>query len=318
MQKLIALLAFMCFCVVGLFAQQQPLNTQFMYNKLNYNPGFAGAKEVTCLTAIYRNQWMGLEGSPTYQAFNANIPLSNQRVGVGMNITRHTVGITENLSANGSYAYRVRAGRGDLGLGIQASVMSFTQNFRDDRLFGTQSINMDPSVPGTQEQKFLFNFGAGFYYKTNNFFIGASVPQLLNNSLEFDDNASLVSRQFQHVYFMSGYAFALNDKVAIQPQVLLRYVQGAPIDADINLSALFSEVFIAGVTYRLGGDKETAAGESVDLILAVYPSDNLLFGLSYDFTLTDIRNYSSGSIEAVVQYCIGKSEGDEYINPRFF
>lgn len=315
-QLSLILFAFGC---VALTAQQEPLNTQFMYNKLNYNPGFAGAKETTCLTAIHRSQWLGLEGAPTYQAFNANIPLVNQRVGVGLNVTRHTVGITENLAADGSYAYRVRAGRGDLGIGVQASVMSFTQNFRDSRITTTQGASIDPSVPTTQEQKFLFNAGAGLYYSSTRFYAGISVPRLIGNNLEFGDDNAVISRQMQHVYFMAGYAFELNDNLAAQPQLLLRYVDGAPLDADLNLSVLFSEVFVAGVTYRLGGAKASAYGESFDALIAIYPSENLMFGVSYDFTLTDIRNASSGSIEAAVQYCIGgKSEGDEYINPRFF
>ena len=313
------LLALFALGWVALAAQQEPLNTQFMYNKLNYNPGFAGAKETTCLTAIHRSQWLGLEGAPTFQTFNANIPLANQRVGVGLNVTRHTVGITENLAADGSYAYRVRAGRGDLGIGIQASVMSFTQNFRDSRLTTTQPIDLDPTVPGTQEQKFLFNAGAGLYYNSARFYAGVSVPRLLRNSLEFGDDNAVISRQLQHVYFMTGYAFELNDHLAAQPQLLLRYVDGAPLDADLNLSVLFSEILVLGLTYRLGGAKSSAYGESFDALVAVYPTENLMFGVSYDFTLTDIRNHSSGSIEAAVQYCIGgKSSGEEYINPRFF
>ena len=316
--KRLLLLLFVLGSCLGLSAQRDALNTQFMYNKIGYNPGFAGAKEATCLTAIYRNQWIGLEGAPTFQAFNANIPLVNQRVGVGLNIQRHTVGITESYQVNGIYAYRIRAGRGDLGIGVQAGIGSLSQNWRDSRLTGTQPLEMDQAISSTQEQKFLFNFGTGLYYKTNNFFFGVSAPRLLRNSIDFTNDMTMVSREVPHFYMMGGYAFSAGEGLAIQPQFLLRYVDNAPLDADLNISALIQEVFIMGLTYRLGGAKENASGESLDVILALHVSDNLMFGVSYDFTLTDIRNYSSGSVEVAVQYCIGKSEGDEYINPRFF
>lgn len=86
------------------------------------------------------------------------------------------------------------------------------------------------------------------------------------------------------------------------------------------MSLLVQNRYIAGLTYRLGGDKKDGTGESLDLLLGAQLTDNLMFSVSYDLTLSDIKTYSNGSIEAAVRYCIGKaSEGDkEFENPRFF
>ena len=40
---------------------------------------------------------------------------------------------------------------------------------------------------------------------------------------------------------------------------------------------------------------------------------------TYDMTLSELRSYSSGSMEVVVRYGIGgRSRGDEILSPRFF
>jgi hypothetical protein len=117
---------------------------------------------------------------------------------------------------------------------------------------------------------------------------------------------------------MGGITFELGENVKIQPQTLLKYVANAPVDADVNANLIINDRYIFGVTYRLGGNKETSTGESFDILIMAQLTNNLLFGMSYDMTISDLRDYNSGSIEASLHYCFGKSEGEEYTNPRFF
>ena len=69
------------------FAQQQPHNTQFMYYKMGYNPGVAGSQESTCISCIYRQQWVGLDGAPSMAVATyttaGNTGLGNRRCNVG-------------------------------------------------------------------------------------------------------------------------------------------------------------------------------------------------------------------------------------------
>ena len=48
----------------AVIAQSYPQYTMFMYNKLIYNPAYAGNKNMTQLNAAYRNQWSGIDGAP--------------------------------------------------------------------------------------------------------------------------------------------------------------------------------------------------------------------------------------------------------------
>lgn len=75
---------FLFFCLnTALFAQQDEQYTQFMFNKLRYNPAYAGTQESPSITAIARKQWIGLDGAPQSQALTFDLPLLNNRVGVG-------------------------------------------------------------------------------------------------------------------------------------------------------------------------------------------------------------------------------------------
>lgn len=300
------------------FAQQEQQYTQFMYNKLAYNPGYAGSHETACITGIIRNQWQGLEGAPNTQILSFNMPILNQRVGIGANLTRHTIGISQKLTLDAVYSYRIRLATGTLGLGVQASVRYFNNNFADSRLVSTVPIALDNSIPTTARSKYVPNFGAGAYFSNERFYVGASIPRLVGNNIDFNETGTILSSEKLHGYLMTGYLFDINDNVSFKPQALLKFAANSPFDADVNASFIFNKKYIAGLTYRLGGSSTSAAGESLDLMVGAQISNHIFFGLSYDVTLSEIKDYSNGSIEGVVRYCIGKSEGEDIVNPRFF
>jgi len=308
-------------CLVFSFsvvAQQDEQYTQFMFNKLWYNAAYAGSDGLPNLALVARNQWIGLKGAPQAQALTFDLPLLNDRVGVGGNIVHNKIAIFEELTVDGSYAYRVKLGQGIMGLGIQASVRFLRNDYTE--LAATQPIESDGSIPAGIQSKFVPNFGMGFYYHTDAFYLGFSVPRLLNSNIDLADNAVEISREVQHFYLMSGVIFG-KDKVKFLPQVLLKYTPTAPLDADVNLSLILFDAVTIGGTYRLGGAKETPIGESIGIVFASEINDNLLLGLSYDLTLTPLKEYQDGSIEVALRYTFGNRKSKintEYTNPRHF
>lgn len=319
MKNIITTIIFFAVGLVALQAQQQPHNTQFMYYKLGYNPGFAGSQEAPCVTCIYRQQWLGLEGAPSIAVASFNMPLNNQRVGIGANLFRHTIGITTMYNADLAYSYRVRLGKGTLGVGVQGSLRSMEHDFAQTS--ATQPKEQDGSIPSGIRSKTLFNFGAGLYYNSDRVYLGLSAPRLLENNTDFTDADVVVSREVQHVYLMGGVTLPLNEELSLRPQALLKYAANAPVDFDANVSLAIQNKYIVGLTYRLGGNQDGGAGESLDLLVAAQLTNNLILGISYDITLSAIKDYSNGSIEASVRYCFGKGDATgekEYVNPRFF
>ena len=225
-------------------AQQEAQFTQFMYNKLAYNPAYAGSLEAICATAIVRSQWLGLEGAPKSQVFNIDAPLYSNRIGIGLNVARYTIGISTNYNADLSYAYRVPLGKGKIGVGIQGSIRSFNANYNDDRLISTDGMTIDASIPIGQQNKLTPNFGAGIYYKEDKLYIGFSVPRLLENNIDFSEDATIISESIRHFYLMGGYVFDINEKVQLQPQALIKYAQNSPLDVDLNVNAIFMNKYM--------------------------------------------------------------------------
>lgn len=298
-------------------AQQDHQYTQFMFNKLNYNAAYAGSQDVTCVTALVRSQWIGLEGAPQTQAISFNTPMVGNRVGIGGNLYRTTIGISERLTADFSYAYRIRLGQGMLGIGAQASVRLLRTDYTN--VSATQPIDGDAAIPEGRQSKFIPNFGLGAYYTTENFYFGFSVPRLLKSNIDLAEETLVISREVSHIYAMGGFIVPINDQLKLQPQVLLKLASQSPLDADINANLWILDKFMIGASYRLGGSTLNSFGESIDVLIAARLTDNILFGAAYDVTLSELRNYNSGSIEAALRYCFGKGSGEqEYTNPRFF
>lgn len=304
------------------FAQQEEQFTQFMYNKQTFNPAFVGQDKVTTISAIVRNQWVGLDGAPQSQMINFNTPLAQNRVGIGGSIARQTIGVTENYSADAAYAYHIEVGKGQLGLGVMASVRLMRVNFSD--LQGTQPTSIDGAVPPDFQSRYVPNFGAGFYYGGENIYVGFSIPRLLENNIDLADSRDVITKEVRHFYTMAGVRFDLGDKVEVQPQILLKYVTGAPFDGDVNVNFVFVDRFTAGASYRIGGSKTSGIGESVSFLLGAQLTQNILFGLSYDSTLTELKNYNNGSFEGVLRYFFGGKPDkpgeieDPLGRPRFF
>lgn len=304
--------------VLSCYGQQQPLYTQFMYNKQVYNPAYVPVEGTSSIGLVYRTQWIGIEGAPDFQGISFAMPLRNDRIGLGVNLKRVSVGLTSEILLEGLYGYRFDLGAGSLSLGMQLSLKSFNIDFNGNNVFTTDGISNDPAVQDGSRSSQIFNFGLGAYYRTDNFFFGLSVPRVqnvdLNGSSDFD-----LSKEERHVYGMLGASFDMNENISITPQLLYRWVKNSPADLDANVSVSYLRKYTAGVTYRLGGDSDSF-GESLDLILSMQINESILVGFAYDYTLSAIRKQSSGSLEFISKYRFGKSvdEEESYINPRYF
>jgi type IX secretion system PorP/SprF family membrane protein len=173
----------------------------------------------------------------------------------------------------------------------------------------------DNSIPGGVTSKLLPNFGAGVYYQAQHWYAGFSIPHIFENKLDFSLNAGgnssidIEPRLKQHYYLMGGLSFDIAKKVQIQPNLLFKYVGNAPLDLDLNLSFVFFEKVLAGVTYRLG--------DSFDVLIQWKVAPQLQIAFAYDITVTQLQQYNAGTIEVMMEYCFLKKT-EKVNNPRFF
>lgn len=316
--KNITLTIILAFSLSLLMAQQDAQYTQFMFNKLSFNPAYAGSAENVCLSVLYRKQWSGLEGAPKTSAINFHHAFAkNKRIGLGLTLIHDKIGPTNSVKLALAYAYRIPIKKGVLSFGMQGVFRHYTVDWKNAKL--TQAG--DNLVGAADNYKTLPNAGLGIYYESEKWFMGLSVPQLIKGDLSLlnntNNNAPLQATEENHVYAMLGAMFKVSDKIDFKPSMLIKHVKNVPFDMDINASFLFVDRFWAGLTYRLGGSTEQGFGESIDLVIQYHLKNSLKIGFAYDITLSEINRYSNGTIEVLVEYCAGKNQND-LSNPRFF
>lgn len=310
-------LLFFCFIFAicaRVSAQQDHQYTQFMYNKLMYNPAYAGARGTPTLTGIFRSQWIGFDGAPQSGLLSFNSPFLSPRVGVGAVLSYLKIGLQRDFHASVAYSYDLVALEGvSVRVGIQGSLRSLGMAFDD-----AKPITIgDPSLDNQRINEFYGNVGAGVYGIFNEqFYLGFSVPRIYANSIGLNTTANLLSaKEYQHFYSMAGGIFPLSEDINLMPAVLFKYVKNAPLDADLNINLDIRQKVTAGISYRLGGD---GPGESVDLLAFWQVTPQVGVGASYDFTLSDIKDYNSGSIEVLLQADLKKNKKKNVFSPRFF
>lgn len=312
MKKLIPFLLFVL-TAATLAAQQDAQYTQFMYNKLAFNPAVAGSPESTRVQLAARRQWLGLNEAPSSQIATFNTPLTSAGTGVAARLSRVTVGLEQQYTVEGNYAYRFPLGRGSrLGIGLNASARYF--NVEYDRARPIQGGGVDGAIPGASDSKIVPNFGVGIYVDGPSYYVGVSSPRLLETNIDLSSDETIISREARHFYVMGGLKLPVSDKLAIEPQFLAKYVTGAPFDADLNVTAHIGSNLFTGLSYRLGGN---GGGESASVLAGAWLSEHLSMCIAYDLGLSELKAYQDGSVELVVAYSIGgRTDAGTVVDPR--
>ena len=85
--------------------QQDAQYTQFMFNKLYFNPAYAGSKKYLCLSGLYRKQWIGIERAPQSATLQGHGSVWKNRLGLGLAINYDQIGFTDHINIATNYAY---------------------------------------------------------------------------------------------------------------------------------------------------------------------------------------------------------------------
>ncbi|MDT7833274.1 type IX secretion system membrane protein PorP/SprF [Flavobacteriaceae bacterium S356] len=294
-----------CMCLLSgtVKGQQDPQYTQYMYNTMAINPGYASAKDHTSFVALARTQWVGFSGAPETQTLSFQTPLGTTGLGLGINVINDILGPSQETIIEGNLAYRIRTStKGNLALGFRV---------------GGRMLNLDWSKGRFQQPDAVFNeninnrflpsLGVGIYYFESNWYAGISVPNFLKTD-HYSDLAESVAEEKLHYFIIAGYVFDLTNSIKFKPAILSKIVSGAPISMDLSANFLWMERFTLGMAYRWNDAISALAGLQVN--------ERLFVGYSYDLTTSNFQNYNSGTHEALLRYNIFKQP--KLKSPRFF
>ncbi|MFC2121812.1 type IX secretion system membrane protein PorP/SprF, partial [Bacteroidota bacterium] len=290
-------LLFVIFSNIGI-AQQDPQFSLNMFNHLSINPGFAGSSEAIEASAIIREQWIGFQGNPKTTVFSIHTPFKPFGInsGIGLNILDDKIGYYNDIGLMLSYSYKRVIGNGNLGIGINIGMLNKTIDPTDpgwdipDSDMHTSASN-DPAIPDGKETGMGFDMGLGGFYSNDKFYTGLSVTHLFQPNIDLGEQA--VAKLNRHLYFTAGYSFQLNNPLfEIVPSILVK--NSVSTQFDVNALVRYNKKYWGGVSYRLQ--------DAIVVIAGMKLGNGLMLNIAYDFTTSDIRGYSDGSVEFMIGY----------------
>lgn len=282
---------------------QEPQFSQYMFNRMSYNPGYAGSSGSICAALMYRNQWLGLHldapnanakagSTPQDVLFTFDMPVKFLHGGLGLNVVKDMIGYHDNISASLDYAFRMFWGEGNLSAGAEVSLMS-------SKLDKASIIAEDPNDPvlaGLGESATLIDAGVGIYYQVpGKYYVGVSVKNLLGAHSD-----EIMFTNARTAYAMGGFEYVPSSapSVRIKPSALLKTANLSYFQADLTCLIDYRNAFWGGLGYRVNDAVYALAG---------IHWKKLQVGVSYDFTTSRLGAYkfgrSMGSIELYMKFC---------------
>ena len=283
-----------------------PSHSQYINNGMVINPAYAGSRGAMSVLLSLREQWIDVDGAPSYQSASLHAPLGNDRVALGLLYSGLNYGVTSRQSFFGVYAYHIHMGRTRLSLGLQGGVDIESSDY------GSVITNTpDPTFRDASEYMMLPNVGAGIYLYSDNFFMGVSVPAILS----YRDVASpklsdaYYSYRKSDILFLTGGAVSLGDLFVVSPSTLFRYSPSMPYEVDLNLNFIIADILWLGGSWRVS--EEALVG-----IAGVNITPRMKLGYSYDYMMGNLSNFSSGTHELMIRFELGYRISAQ--SPRYF
>jgi type IX secretion system PorP/SprF family membrane protein len=274
---------FLIFCLAAsapmtVLGQQDPEFSQFMYNKLYYNPAYAGVEGLTRFDLLLRSKWTGYSstfdgngGAPTTEVLSISSPIFKINSGFGVYIMNDNLGNLNNLGFQASYAYHFQVKDAKLSVGLSGGFYAQSIDFSKYR----PTDPNDPLIGEGKETNVKPDMGFGVHYQGKKLYLSVGAAHLLSPSFNFGSD-NLRNTLEPNVTFMAGYDYNISYNIVLTPSLL---VQTDFNKALINFGAIgtFNEKFWGGITYKYE--------ESVAIILGIgLLKDNALeIGYAFDY-----------------------------------
>jgi type IX secretion system PorP/SprF family membrane protein len=281
------------------FAQQTPVFANYSYNTVLINPAHAGYYKDTDVTLMNTGFFNAVEGSPKSMGLTVNAPLRSKHMGLAAGIATDEIGVTTASSFFGAYSYKIffdsEYGQGRwwaydpniLSFGISAGGTLYNEDLL------SLGIENDPEFQ-RNINAFVPTIGVGLLYNKDHIYAGISAPNILGNSLSSERNINFKNP----IYTYFGYRFFTNqfEEVLINPSMLIKYVSGAPLQADFNLMVNYLNKVEFGAGYR--------TSETINLVAGFHLGTNFKLLYNYSYALKEYNNINTHGI--ILNYRFGK------------
>jgi type IX secretion system PorP/SprF family membrane protein len=265
--------------------------SQYRYNQLVINPAYAGHKDDLTLNVLHRNQWVNLAGAPVTNIASIHGGIKDKNSGVGLTFINESIGVHNDFSLYGSYSFKIKFDNGILATGIQGGFNKLNSDFNKLALQDQSDV-----VFSTFENKFNPNFGLGVFYSNRKGYVGFSSPFTIENRVLRTSDGLSEAKEARYYFLTGGYLFPVDKDFIFYPSALVRYQAGSPIGFDLNANIYLQEVLNLGASFR--------SGDALSFMCAMTVNQNFTFGYAYDYTVSNIANYTNDTHELMLIYKI--------------
>lgn len=279
---------------VNSYAQQEYSFTNYFEATSFFNPAATGAEGTQNITALFRKQWAGFDGSPITGGLVYENALKKLNMGLGGYVFTDRVGATSMTSIAVNYSYSLKLDeKQKLAFGINAGADVYSTDYSRLTYWDGDVMFDDQKLTATTPR-----IGVGVHYYSEKYYVGISVPRIVtfNNdspiSIESANLPSIVS----NYYLTGGYKFPLNNDFEMQINLLGKYTPRVTPQGDLNVMATYKKLIGLGIGYKTLGFATTYLQYSYEDIIKI--------GYAFDFTLSDVANHSNGSHEIMIKYII--------------
>ncbi|MFC5409652.1 type IX secretion system membrane protein PorP/SprF [Larkinella bovis] len=278
---------------------QDPQFSSYMFNPVYYNPAAVGSEKVARFQLVHRTQYLGYQsnfddgGSFNTQLFSFNMPLASIRGGVGLYALNETVGPQSFQRVQAAYAFRLPLKKGTLSLGVEGGLHNYTINYDWFR-----PNEPDPLIQSGKVSQMQPDFGAGIYYNTDTYYVGASMKHLTQPDFNLGTDQNL-NALYRTSYITAGYRYEWNYLIDIMPSAIYKFnTNGTYSSLEVNLMAMYDKRHWFGLGYRQGDAVSASAGVSL------LRNNALRFGYSFDFIVGNRNAKSPTSHEILLSYSL--------------
>ncbi len=223
-----------------------------------------------------------------------------------MNVVSDKIGKEQRLSVFGDYSFGFDISRNSiLRLGLKGGIATYHNDLSGYIQYPGE---LDPYSQGEVDVKNMPNFGVGALLYSDKYYVGLSVPKLIQNDFKDNYNNFSSEAELRHYFLIAGYVFDLSESLKFKPTFLTKATLGAPVEFDFTANFLLKDKVWLGAMYR--------TGDSFGFIAQWIFDNRLRLGYSVDFTLSKLQRYNNGSHELMVSYEIGYRR--RWSTPRMF
>lgn len=315
MKKLYLFIAIILVGALSVKSQKVALYEQYFLDQYLMNPAITGTKKYIPTKLNLSQQWFGFEDAPKTVILSAHARLrKNERFnrgmvnrnadtrlnhGVGGYFFNYKSGLLSRTGVQASYSYHLlldprRRIFLSMGLALSASQI---------KIDGPNVIldeDYDPLFLGNVEKAFMpdADFGLWLYDdKYDQFYAGLAITQLFQFPVKLEGVEAENDNLKRHYYITGGYRFPINSNFEVNPSLVIRASKADNFDVDINCKFVIMKYLSLSLSAR--------TNRNIFGILGI-EYERYSFGYVYNYTISNVMKYNSGTHQIVIGYNIGE------------